>query len=613
MNVNDNDIDDLLKLSSLQEVQIPEKVDLRIEETLEKCKRTKYKRFGFKKLIATLTALATVAASGAVVYAGVTGKLNFNIGNTGNQKIDKNYNEVATGVGKTIDNEYMTLTLESMAADPAYLIFEYDIKFKEKAMDEIGEVTCDDMGKYNITLYSETTINNQKKEATSSNKQDSIQKISDNEFKLVEIYSIANIPENEMNVTKKMKSLVVYENSPYTVRLNVDISQTMTAQVKFENKEHKILAQTVLSNGSTLYIEKVSNSMFENYVLARTVSETKEYEEFWSKESQFMFEDYVSFAICDEAGTPVNFQTTRLENYYEKLQEGGSFIVQQNVDGETYFKVENNDLVRRQDVQLIRLAIEDGKEPEQINILPICRKLYNERNSSERDFYMQEDWYQVEAGNVNISETTQIGGAVTVTDICETEDEIIFELEKEGFAPSHCDLVVRVKNPKMNYLYGDREEIAKIDSDKNRVVFKKEVFGQAGMALLGLERLDNLEDLEFALFYNVKYDILAEEMSFNWDKTESQEVATIENIEFSEFVNDINDNLTSNHGNVNYEGRITEINDKYLKFYSERDKKELIISDPKQFEYMNRKNKFKYGFQRHKKRRFIDVRILARQ
>jgi len=175
-----------------------------------------------------------------------------------------------------------------------------------------------------------------------------------------------------------------------------------------------------------------------------------------------------------------------------------------------------------------------------------------------------------------------------------TEDEIIFELEKEGFAPSHCDLVVRVKNPKMNYLYGDREEIAKIDSDKNRVVFKKEVFGQAGMALLGLERLDNLEDLEFALFYNVKYDILAEEMSFNWDKTESQEVATIENIEFSEFVNDINDNLTSNHGNVNYEGRITEINDKYLKFYSERDKKELIISDPKQFEYINRKNKSTY-------------------
>ena len=170
--------------------------------------------------------------------------------------------------------------------------------------------------------------------------------------------------------------------------------------------------------------------------------------------------------------------------------------------------------------------------------MPICRKLYNERNSSEREFYNQEDWYQVEAGDVNISETTQIGGTVTITRIDETDDEIVFVYEKEEFAPETIDLVVRVKDPQMNYLYGSRKETKGIDGEENRIIFKKQVFGQAGMALLGLERLDNLDELEFAMFYSINYDILADELVFDWDKTESKEVAIIENIEFGEFINE---------------------------------------------------------------------------
>lgn len=586
--MNNNDIDDLLKLSSLQEVEIPEKINKTIDNTLKKCRKEKSKIVYFRKIITTATAAMVLVAGGVFAYAGATGKLNINIGNTGHQKIDKNYNEVATGIDKKIDNEYFTLTLESMAADPAYLIFEYDIKFKDKAMEEIGEVTYDEMNGYKIALYSETTINEQKKQATGANKEDSVQKISNNEFKLVEIYSIANIPENEMLITKKMKSLIVYESSPYRIKLNTDISQTLTANVKFDNKERIILAETELSNGSTLYIEKVSNSKFENYILARTVSETKADKEFHNKASKFMFEDYVSFAICDQDNNPISFKTTRLENYYEKLDKDGNYIIQPTVEDENWFRLEDDDLIRRQDVQLIRLAFEE--EPERLKVLPICRKLYNERNSSERDFYNQEDWYQVEVGSVNISETTQIGGTVTISEIEEKEDEIIFIYEKEEYVPETIDLVVRIKNSQMNYIYGYDKETKGIDGNENKVVFKKQVFGQAGMPLLGLERLDNIYELEFAMFYNINYDILAKELTFDWDKTESNEVASIENIKFTGFVNDINDKLMSMHGNVSYEGIITEINDKVLKFYSEYDKKELTLSNPKQFNYTNRKN-----------------------
>lgn len=556
--------------------------------------KAQVRSFGKKsKMIRVFQGIAACLVVGVLsvtAYAGATGKISINIGNTGHKKIDKNYNDVATSVDKKVDNAYFTLSLESMAADPAYLIFEYDIKLKDTAMSEIGEVHFENGDGYGIELDSDTFINGQEKILIGGRNLRSIERVSEKEFRLVEIYSIANIPENTLQVSKRLKNLVVYRSEDRQIGLNVDISEVLTADVKFENREPKVLAEAELSNGATLYIEDVSNSKFENFILARTVSQTKKYGDFWSKESQFMFEDYVDFAICDQDGKTINHDADRLDEYFEKLQEDGSYLVQPSYGDENYFEITDEDLVRRQEVQLLKLAIDDESELEEIQILPVGRKLYNDRNRSEYDFYMQEDWYPVQLGDVAICETSQIGGSVTVTRIEENEEEIIFVYEKEGYVPSDIDFAVRVKSKQMNYRYPRYIELSGIDGVENRIVFTKDVAMLSGMPLLGYDRMDNLDELEFAMFYNVKYDILADALKFDWDENESDNVAEITNIAFTEFVNSINEKLNSIHGVPYYEGVITEVNEKALKFYSENNKKELILENPSEFEYINRKD-----------------------
>ena len=488
------------------------------------------------KMFSKVAAILVIGLISTTAWAITTGKININIGNTGHQKIDKNYNEVATAIDKSFDNEYLTITLESMAADPAYLIFEYDIKLKDKAIQEIGgEVPFTEHEGYNISLNSNTFINENEKILAGGRSLTPTEKITDKEFRLVEIFSIADIRGTELNIEKKIKSLIIYSNEPYRqIVLNADISQNLTVNVKFKNREPKISAEKELSNGSMLYIEEVSNSRFENFVLARIVSQTKKYNEFVSRENEFMLED-LQFAICNQNDERINYDFNRLDNYYEVLQSDGTYSVQENIDGE--------DQVRHQSVLLLKLAFEEENAPEVIKVLPVNRKLYNDRNKSEYEFYQNEDWYPVKVGENDISETSQIGGNITIIKIEETENELIFYYDGKGYVPCNIDFVLKVKNSKMNYWYPRYEEFKGIDGNENKIIYSKDLAFNAGMPLLNYNRLDNLNELEFAMFYNTKYDILSEPLSFNWEKAENNEVATIENIHFTEFVETINDNL----------------------------------------------------------------------
>ena len=245
-----------------------------------------------------------------------------------------------------------------MAADPAYLIFEYNLKLTDKAMEQIGgTVPYDEFEGYNIGLGNELTINDKEIDIVNSN-WDSIDKLSDNQFRIINAYNIANIKENSLNIVQKMKNLYIYENG---YKLNVDIGEEVTAKINFSNREEKILAETELSNGSTLYIEEVANSKFESYVLARIITKPKKYGEIFNKKNEFMIED-PQFAICDQNNNSINFEFNRLEEYYEKVSDDGNVLVtQDDTSG-----LEDDDLVRIEQVQLLRLGIDNNNIPEKL-------------------------------------------------------------------------------------------------------------------------------------------------------------------------------------------------------------------------------------------------------
>lgn len=465
-----------------------------------------------------------------------------------------------------------------MAADPAYLIYEYKLNIKEKGMQEITEVPYDEFSGYQINIESEIFINDKKLDNGIAWK--TVEKNSNNEFTIVQVVNIANIREKELNVKEKLISLYIY-NSEGGYKLNVDIAQEVTAKVIFNNNDKKVLAQKELSNGSTLYIEEVANSKFENYVLARFISKPQEYRKMNSKENEFMIQN-PQFAICDENGDVINYVSNSLESYYEKVLSDGSIeSYESNSD------IKDEDIVRIQEVQLLKLGFDDENAPEKLKILPINRKLYNDRNDSETKFYNSEDWYQVKVGDVNITEDSQIGGSITITKIEETDDKIIFYYDKNGYVPAGIDFALRVKSPQMNYRYPRLEKNKGIDGEENKIIYTKNTFMLAGLPLISYPRFDNLDDLEFALFYNVKYDILTECLEFEWNPSENEQIAKIEDIKFTEFINDINDELETEYGGGMFSGIITEINDNYLKFYSEYENKDLILSNPKNYEYAN--------------------------
>ena len=250
-----------------------------------------------------------------------------------------------------MENEDFLLTLESMAADPAYLIFEYNLKIKDTAMEKIKKVPYDEFDGYKIGLSDELFINNQKPYFNA--RWGTVEKISDNEFRIVHATNIANIKESVLDIKEKIKSIYVLDESNQ-YKLNSDISQEIAAKVTFSDKQKKILAQSTLSNGSTLYIEEVANSKFENYVLARIITNPQTVKDMNDKNKEFMIED-PQFAICDENNNTINYKSNRLEEYYEKVLSDG------NVETCNLGDLKDTDLVRMQQVQLLRLGFEEEK------------------------------------------------------------------------------------------------------------------------------------------------------------------------------------------------------------------------------------------------------------
>lgn len=540
---------------------------------------TKKKKNRLLKLLQPVAAVCIIGLLGVTTYAGVTGKLNIDIGNTGHKKVDENYSEIASIADKKFENEYFTLTLESMAADPTYLIYEYNLTFTDKAMNEIGEIPYDefDGNGYKIYLEKELYINDNE----FKNNQDmwnSVQKINDNQFKIVDAYNIVNLPENSLNVVQKLKSLYIVEDYSSGYKLNVDIGEKITSKINFKDKEEKILAETKLSNGSTLYIQDIANSKFENYVLAKIVTTPVLYKDNQSRDKEFMIED-PQFAICDENDNPVNFEFTRLEEYFDKVSSDGN-VIENQVD-QSY--LQDDDYIRIVDVQILKLGFDENNIPSKLKILPLNRKLYNDRNNSEIEFYKNEDWYEVKIGENNITEENTFGGSVTITKVEETEDKIIFYYDRKGFVPTYIDFVMRVKSPELNYWYPRKTEIKFVNGDENKIIYTKDLGWLAGAPLLNYERFDNPDELEFAMFYNTKYDILSEPLEFNWNPEENKEAGIVENIEIEKFDVAINDE----NGLWDSDGIVTEIKNDKIKFYSKFYKKELLLVDFNEFNFIN--------------------------
>ena len=109
-----------------------------------------------KRILQSVASLAIILTCGLTVYAGVSG--NLNLEKLGLLKISKNYDESATQINQSIENEYCKITLNSMAGDSAYIVSEYTIDFKEAAPNSFKQIDYDGRYGYDLTINGNVLI-----------------------------------------------------------------------------------------------------------------------------------------------------------------------------------------------------------------------------------------------------------------------------------------------------------------------------------------------------------------------------------------------------------------------------------------------------------------------
>lgn len=191
-----------MKTIANQEIELPNEYINMINKTLEKCAQTKTIKNHKNKIleiIRNILIALIVGASTLTVYA--TANKNLPLMKMGLIKAEENYAENASIINKTIENDYATITIESMSGDDAYVIIDYKIVLKDKAIQEYGNVSYDNAFEEGISLYTTVFSNSEKIEKINSKSS----KISETEFNYVQVINVMNL--------KEISNLEIYINS----------------------------------------------------------------------------------------------------------------------------------------------------------------------------------------------------------------------------------------------------------------------------------------------------------------------------------------------------------------------------------------------------------------
>ena len=151
-----NDFDKEIKKVMTKEIELSETFKSGVRETIEKIqnsetgkKRNKNNAgYRFVNAIKKIITAILIGASTITVYAATT--KNFDFSKLGLMKLEENYNESIVEMDQSVENDYAKITLNSMAGDESYVITEYRIELRDKAISEFGDVDYRDAWGYDF-------------------------------------------------------------------------------------------------------------------------------------------------------------------------------------------------------------------------------------------------------------------------------------------------------------------------------------------------------------------------------------------------------------------------------------------------------------------------------
>lgn len=477
-----------MKTIANQEIELPNEYINMINKTLEKCAQTKTIKNHKNKIleiIRNILIALIVGASTLTVYA--TTNKNLPLMKMGLIKAEENYEKNASIINKTIENDYATITMESMSGDDAYVIIDYKIVLKDKAIQEYGNVSYDNAFEEGISLYTTVFSNSEKIEKINSKSS----KISETEFNYVQVINIMNL--------KEISNLEIYINS-LCINLNwrnpIEVNKIINIELSSNKnkKSFKEIEQKIDENRSVI-ITNVANTKFETYITAQIVTKDLTYKEYSEKDPL----KYNSFIITNQNGEEISYIVYDGEDKIYKIEDGK--------------EVESKDIKEEDTIKTIEnyiIIIGKQENVKNLKIVPIETKLFNDRTDEEAKEYKNINWNKLKAGDEKYTAQSSLGGTLEITKTEIDDEKIVFYCKKSGLIGTE-SMIIRNKNQKMNYVYPHEEKKVGINGEENQIIFSRKTVGASGLNIKeGM--FDNLDDIEFTLLWGEKSQRIAEDI-----------------------------------------------------------------------------------------------------
>lgn len=511
-----NDFDKEIKKAMTKEIELSEDFKNGIRNTIDKIqtRKSRYTGHRFLSVIKKIITAILIGASTMTAYAVTT--RDFNFSRLGLMKLDENYNESIVEMEESIENDYAKITLNSMAGDESYIITEYRINLKDKAINEYGEVDYWDVGGYRLWISTNVFVNSNK----ITNKTSNVTKISDREFVYSEIINIMDFNEKNLDIKIHMKSFFINKED---IELGKVIELKMN--LKDEIKNDFVIQEKEIGSNDKIVISGVGNTKFETYITAQKITENITYKEFDSRDKY----TYNSFIVTDENDKEVLYTidgSVWAGEYLYIKDENGNWKLSTNRTAK------DDDIIKH--VENFIILVGNQHDIETVKIIPIETAIFNERTDEERNEYKKIKWYPLVEGENKYSAKSSLGGTFKILKTEIDENYVTFYYETEGLIGNESKIIMRKKIKDMNYISPIRVEKAGINSTENKIVFSKEVWMATGLNTYKLnDMFDNIEDVEFALMWGSKSKIIADFFTVNIPK-QNNNIADFDIIEMSD-------------------------------------------------------------------------------
>ena len=463
-----------------------------------------------KRILQTLATLIVICTFGMTVYAQVTGNLNFK--NMGLLKVSQNFDNKKIDVNKTIENDYVKISIEDIARDSAYLIIEYRIFPKEKAFKEIGNVEYDNEWGYKIGIENKVWINDKLDEKSNS----TIEKISDEEYKCSQVINIMDFDEKTIHLKLWLNDFYIGMNAN---KKCVKINKMVEMDIKMDNNNQETIAQEQqIDNKTKVILDKIENSSFETYIRLKRITENITWKEYNENIEYYRFK-----VASDENDTLVS-------NCYDidkKVYKDNNLI-------EDYSKLKNNDIIKVENVYAVVLG--QQTDFKKLKVMQTKSTFFSDRTNEEKEAYYKAKWYPLKEGEEKYTATNNNGGTLTINKITIDNENIVFYFDKKGIFGETSYIDLRVNNGTMNYVCPVKIEQKSLTSDENKITFNRSLFGSAGLGIRD-GMLDDLSKVEFTMLYGDVDKIIGEPLIIDIPE-QSNEKVKIENIKISDTVSE---------------------------------------------------------------------------